>query len=227
MIENNALIRASGMGNMEKVNAALNNGADVNAKNGNGYTALSLATKNGHTETVKLLLEKGADINARNNFGWTPLMCRCYHGHTKIVRLLLENGADINAINNDGETALMLVSCEADFINLLRYYQLNYEVINRQEIIKLLCKYGADINATDDDGDTALELAENFNAYDDIWNDIIKLLKQCAIEQIIPKIKKRQTDQTKLGWMLREKKVKNRGMRLPYDLEHYIRGFIG
>jgi len=147
------------------------------------------------------------------------------NGDIDAVSILLKNGADVNAIDN-GFTALMMVSnCDADFINL-RYYQLEYEIRNRIEIIKLLCNHGADINAIDDDGDTALELAERFNVYD-IWNDIIILLKQCAIEQIIPKFKKRQKDQIKLGWMLREKKVKNRGMRFPYDLEHYIRGFIG
>ena len=60
-------------------------------------------------------------------------------------------------------------------------------------------------------------MAEKFNVYD-IWNDIIILLKRCAIEQIIPKFNERQKDQTKLGWMLRGIKVKNRGMRFPYEL---------
>ena len=189
-------------------------------------TFLMWVSAKGYTNDVKSLLDNGADVSARNNFGWTPLICGCYYGHTEVVRLLLDNGADVNARNNDGQTALMIVSnCDANFINL-RYYQLEYEILNRQEIIKLLCNHGADINAIDNDGDTALDLAEKFN-FQDIWNDIIITLKQCAIEQIIPKFKKRQKDQTKLGWMLREKKVKNRGMRFPYDLEHYIRGFIG
>ena len=153
------------------------------------------------------------------------LILACMNGDIDAVSILLSNGADVNAIDN-GFTALMMVSnCDADFINL-RYYQLNYEILNRQEIIKLLCNHGSDINAIDDDGDTALEWAEKFNVYD-IWNDIIILLKRCAIEQIIPKFKEKQKDQTKLGWMLRGIKVKNRGMRFPYELEHYIRGFIG
>lgn len=205
---------------------AMNIYDDENCSHLYGTTFLMWVSANGYTNDVKSLIDNGADINAINNFGWTPLMCGCYHGHTEVVRLLLENGADVNASNNDGQTALMMVSnCDADFINL-RYYQLNYEIINRREIIKLLCNHGADINAIDDDGDTALELAERFNVYD-IWNDIIILLKQCAIEQIIPELRKRQKDQIKLRWLLREKKVKNRGGRLPYDLEHYIRGFIG
>ena len=153
------------------------------------------------------------------------LILACMNGDIDAVSILLKNGADVNAIDN-GCTALMMVSiCDEEVIDL-RYYQLEYEIRNRIKIIKLLCEYGANINATDDDGNTALDLAEKFN-FQNIWNDIIILLKQCAIEQIIPKFKKRQKDQTKLGWMLREKKVKNRGMRFPYDLEHYIRGFIG
>ena len=153
------------------------------------------------------------------------LILASMNGDIDAVSILLNNGADVNAIDN-GYTALMMVSiCDEEIIDL-RYYQLEYEIRNRIKIIKLLCEYGADINAIDDDGDTALEWAEKFNVYD-IWNDIIILLKRCAIEQIIPELKNRQKDQTKLGWMLREIKVKNRGMRFPYDLEHYIRGFIG
>ena len=55
----------------------------------------------------------------------------------------------------------------------------------------------------------------------------IKTLLYNIITQNILKLKKRQKDQTKLGWMLRGIKVKNRGGRVPYELEYYIRGFIG
>ena len=64
---NNKLIQSSKFGNKETVEKLLKEGADVNAKNSDGYTALILASRNGHTEIVELLLEKGADVNAKDN----------------------------------------------------------------------------------------------------------------------------------------------------------------
>ena len=98
---------------------------------------------------------------------------------------------------------------------------------NKKIIINLLQIYGADFNLKDNENNTALDLANQCN---DIWtisDDIVKILKQIIITQSIRKHKERQKDQTKLGWMLRGIKVKNRSEIFPYDLEYYIRGFIG
>lgn len=73
----------------------LENGADVNTKNGTDWTALMCATVYGHASIVHQLLEKGADVNIRNNSNWTPLMYARYYGQTSIVQMLLEKGADV------------------------------------------------------------------------------------------------------------------------------------
>ena len=49
-------------------------GADINAKNNDGWTAVMWAARNGHSECVKVLHQLGADINAKNNNGWTAVM---------------------------------------------------------------------------------------------------------------------------------------------------------
>ena len=49
-------------------------GADVNAKEEDGWTALMWASRYGRTETVNLLIDAGADINIKNELGWTALM---------------------------------------------------------------------------------------------------------------------------------------------------------
>lgn len=54
------LIDAAQRGDISSVKSLLNKGADMNAKNKNGWTASMLASKNGHTEIVQLLKKAGA-----------------------------------------------------------------------------------------------------------------------------------------------------------------------
>ena len=61
---NNRLIEASRLGHTETVEMLMEKGADVNARNNDGWTALMMASNDGQTETVALLVEKGADVNA-------------------------------------------------------------------------------------------------------------------------------------------------------------------
>ena len=101
------LIKAAEDGNMQGIQTALANGADVNSKDANGTTALWTAAENGHTEIVKLLLEKGADMNVKaTTDSVTALMIASQNGHAEIVKLLLGKGADVNAKANDGFSAV-------------------------------------------------------------------------------------------------------------------------
>ena len=49
------------------------NGADVNAKDIDGWTPLRKAAFYGHREIVELLIANGADVNAKDDEGRTPL----------------------------------------------------------------------------------------------------------------------------------------------------------
>lgn len=120
----------------------LDMGADVNATDKDGNTALILATTRGDEPTVQLLLEKGANVNARDKYNSTALIFAAINEHESIVRLLLEKGADVNARGKDGYTALISAA------------QYGYK-----SIIQLLLDKGADMNATSNDGSTALSIA--------------------------------------------------------------------
>ncbi len=60
-------------GNVQRVCALLNAGADVNVRNYKGQTALHCAAKAGFDQIVALLLNRGANVNAKDDKGATPL----------------------------------------------------------------------------------------------------------------------------------------------------------
>ena len=58
---------------LEAVTAAIQLGADVNATNQAGDTALHVAAGRGLNTVVQLLADRGAQLNAKNKRGLTPL----------------------------------------------------------------------------------------------------------------------------------------------------------
>ena len=68
---NAQLIEAAKKGDKAEVERLLKAGADVNAKNNDGWTALMKASENGRKEVVEMLINAGADVNAKNNDGKT------------------------------------------------------------------------------------------------------------------------------------------------------------
>ena len=87
---NSQLIEAAKKGDTVSIKTLLDAGADVNAKNGNGFTALMWAAGRGHTEIAQALLDAGADVNAKGNDGQTALMAATQAGHPQIAQALLE-----------------------------------------------------------------------------------------------------------------------------------------
>jgi hypothetical protein len=86
---------AAGKGDIVKVKESLAQGADVNAKDRDGYTPLSWAVGSGRIDAVKFLIEQGADVNAKERDGWTPLLSAAKKGYFHIAQLLMEKGADV------------------------------------------------------------------------------------------------------------------------------------
>jgi hypothetical protein len=87
------LRRAAGAGDVAKVKELLDKGADVNAANSYGGTALAFACDRGHLEVIRLLLDRGANPNTQDTFyKSTPVVWAAQKGHPEIVKLLLDRG---------------------------------------------------------------------------------------------------------------------------------------
>ena len=85
---------ATRAGDVARVTAALDKGADVNAKTRYGATALSFAADRGNLELVRLLLARGANVNAQDTFyQMRAIDMAMINNHAAVVTLLLERGS--------------------------------------------------------------------------------------------------------------------------------------
>ncbi len=100
-------------GDVASVRALLSDGADVNAPQGDGMTALHWAARSANADLAGLLLEAGADVGAVTRIGaYTPLLLASEVGSAHVVRLLLAGGAEQTATTDDvgGATPLHLAA---------------------------------------------------------------------------------------------------------------------
>ena len=103
------LAEAAQAGRLGPISEALAAGANINAKDQDGATALFRAVADRRAETAALLLLKGANPNLAKNDGKTPLMQCVTHFDMASERMLVDlivAGADVNATAKDGATAL-------------------------------------------------------------------------------------------------------------------------
>ncbi|HGX92975.1 MAG TPA: hypothetical protein ENK35_06640 [Candidatus Tenderia sp.] len=127
-----ALIRAVRLGDSEKIDELVANGASPNYVDANGVTPLLAASHDGQTAVVKQLLALGADINyvtsgltqfalskthaplrerelmAAASRGDTALIAASRQGYRDIVAYLLDHGAAISQTSRQGQTALFV-----------------------------------------------------------------------------------------------------------------------
>ena len=68
----------------------LQNKANINAQDQNGWTPLYFACYYGKTENVHVLLNSNADPNIHNNDNESPLMAAWAKGHVQIVKIMLQ-----------------------------------------------------------------------------------------------------------------------------------------
>jgi ankyrin repeat protein len=194
---NEQLIAAAERGDTTEVLRILEAGADIEAQDEKGRTAVVAATYGNHADTVEALIAQGADINIRDNMLNNVLLYAGASGYLDIVRLAIGAGADTTLTNRFGGTALIPAAdrghvevvkellehsdVKIDHINNLNWTALLEAVIlgdggeRHQTIVKLLLDYGADPTIGDGDGITPLEHARARG-----YTEIIKLLEAAS-----------------------------------------------
>jgi len=86
------LVRAAENGDLQKVRALLQKGANPNGADKNDNTPLEGAARNGYLPIVQLLLAKGAVVDAGSH---PALLAAAESGHVQVVEALLIKGADV------------------------------------------------------------------------------------------------------------------------------------
>jgi hypothetical protein len=103
------LMDAALNGHLSICRLLIDKGAQVNAKDGHGWTAIQWAILEGHIATVRLLCDLGADVEAHDAEGMNALLCAAAWGRITIVKELVDKrNAKINARNTKGQTALTM-----------------------------------------------------------------------------------------------------------------------
>jgi len=157
-------------GDVVTVKLLLKNGADINAVNPAGRSALDdailagriqvadlllkhgarfdpdrlllLAAKAGNTDrdVVDYLVGKGANTEVRDEKGDTPLLIAIRQGNHRLARHLVWQGADVNVVAADGRTALAIA-----------------EALNEPDLVKMLLQNGAAAQPAERQGTTAAQ----------------------------------------------------------------------
>jgi ankyrin repeat protein len=164
----------------------IENGANLDIQNNNGYTALIYAAENENLDLAKKLIDSGANLDIQDNQGYTALMEAATCNNSDLTEKLIDSGANLDIQNNNGYTALIYAARKnSDLAKKLIVSDADVNIKNKEgntaliyaarnknsDLAKILIENGADINIKNKEGNTALiYAAENKNS------DLAKIL---------------------------------------------------
>jgi quinoprotein dehydrogenase-associated probable ABC transporter substrate-binding protein len=173
---------------LSRVDYLLAHGADPNASDNAGYTALTNAARFGFAKVAADLIDHHADVNRADRSGWTPLMYAAWNDDAELVRMLAAKGAELETRSPDGLTPLAIAAQNAKSKALAALIAAGAKVngafgqggytplmlataSGSVENVRLLLEHGAQVNARNAGGVTALMIAAAGNQ-----GDLVQLL---------------------------------------------------
>ena len=131
---------------VELVSVLITAGANVNAVDSNGESALSLAIALEQPVVAKFLVDADADVNRVTGNQSYPIIEASKKGFEHLVSQLIQRGADVDQQDQLGRTALVSAVAQG-----------------QKRIVNTLLRAGADARKKDRNGISALALAESKN----------------------------------------------------------------
>ncbi|KAL9119292.1 MAG: hypothetical protein Q9187_004154 [Circinaria calcarea] len=132
----------------------IDHGADINARNCTGATAILQASFNGRFQLAEYLVEQGADLHVAENTGDTVVHNAVMGNESRIVRLLLQRGAPYHSTSSETGTILQAAALYSDTPVLEELTRADLIGIEIEEKLR---------------GSTALELAKRRKGVCDEW----------------------------------------------------------
>ena len=124
---------AAEQNNVQIVRQLLQGGADVNAAQSDGLTALHWAAINNNLEMTEILLYAGGSFRSTTRVGgYTPLHLASQKGNFEIMGAMLKAGADPNQFTSTGVTSMHFAAA-----------------VDAPEAIHVLVGYGGDVDVLD------------------------------------------------------------------------------
>jgi ankyrin repeat protein len=178
------IVDAAKQGDMVALRVLVEGGADVNAPEADGTTALHWASHRDDLEAADLLIRAGADANAVNYLGITPLWPASLNGSAAMVRKLLAAGADAGAALLSGET-LVMTAARTGNPDVVEYLlaagadpdrrgergqtALMWAASQRHAgVVEVLLRYGADVHARSDVWDQLWQSTQSIEVHPDL-----------------------------------------------------------
>ena len=122
----------------------IENGANINYTDENGFTPLNIAIESGDMELTKFLITNGANVNSLMQDGVSLIGYAIAQNNMDLLQMLIENGANVNNTNGDSWADTPLKTASR---------------LGLDNVVRILLTRNADINAVDMNGNTALHTA--------------------------------------------------------------------
>ena len=176
----------------ESAKKLLDAGANPDARDGDGRTALHVAAFAGNDALTELLLNVGANTEIADKFMQTPLALSLKRGYVKPAQLMLKNGARTDVVDNDGGNIFHAAAEDDDNARILPELRAAAPKIDinaadhlgdtplmraakngRDQMVRAFLAEGADAGLVNKDGETPLMMAIRLFQVDAV-HEIIK-----------------------------------------------------
>uniref|UniRef100_A0A673NM84 non-specific serine/threonine protein kinase n=1 Tax=Sinocyclocheilus rhinocerous TaxID=307959 RepID=A0A673NM84_9TELE len=169
------LLIAAGCGNVQIIDVLMKKGAEIQAFDKTGATAIYHAARHGHVGTLRFLHEKKCPLDIQDKSGETALHVAARYGNVDVVQYLCSIHANPDLVDREQETPLHCAAwhgysavaralCEAGCDVNARNREgesplLTASARGFKDIVECLLEHGANLDSADKFGRTALHLA--------------------------------------------------------------------